>query len=349
MKKVRMTDEEARRILAERTKGVLDPARVRVLLPSAGGPNTPPAALVAAALTKRSADPLHVMFVQAPTRVRDRFAALFRPRPPSVAVDEQLEKIRRLITDAPPLVVRRVENRQVAPAILLEAERGFDVIVLGASHEGHSLGGPVLVDVIEGAPCHVVVVKAGPHGSLQPCRSVLVPFDGGVFARVAVELAVRYAEATGAELTIALISEPRVQLVRPLDSAAVERGPAALAERADDEDVSRISNIFRATELRPNIVRLGYDPVSSAMVREAASGRYDLVMIGAENRAIQHRLFFGHDNERLIRDAPVTVAIVIPNVAFLGKDDRSAIASLQRPHGTPPEGEGTPPRAASSV
>lgn len=86
------------------------------------------------------------------------------------------------------------------------------------------------------------------------------------------------------------------------------------------------------------------------MTAEAESGKYDLVVIGAENRAVQHRLFFGHDNERLIRNATVTVAIAIPNVAFLGKDDPSAIASLQRP-GTPAEGAPAsgPPRAASSA
>jgi hypothetical protein len=39
--------------------------------------------------------------------------------------------------------------------------------------------------------------------------------------------------------------------------------------------------------------------------------------VGSENRAIQHRLFFGRDNERLIREAPVSVAIVVPNVALL--------------------------------
>ena len=82
------------------------------------------------------------------------------------------------------------------------------------------------------------------------------------------------------------------------------------------------------------------------MSEEAASGNYDLVVLGAENRAVQHRLFFGHDNERLIRSAEVTIAIVIPNVAFLSKDDPTAIASLQRPRGTPIEA--APPRPAAT-
>ena len=54
------------------------------------------------------------------------------------------------------------------------------------------------------------------------------------------------------------------------------------------------------------------------MTSEARTGQYDLVILGAENRAIQHRLFFGYDNERLIRATRVPVLVVVPNVARLG-------------------------------
>ena len=46
-----------------------------------------------------------------------------------------------------------------------------------------------------------------------------------------------------------------------------------------------------------------------------AYGHYDLVILGAENRAIQHRLFFGYDAERLLRATRVPVLVVVPNVA----------------------------------
>ena len=41
-----MTDEEQRWIVAEESKGVFDPARVRIILPTAGGPNALEAARV---------------------------------------------------------------------------------------------------------------------------------------------------------------------------------------------------------------------------------------------------------------------------------------------------------------
>jgi nucleotide-binding universal stress UspA family protein len=343
MKKVRVTDDEARRMLAEQTKGVFDPSKVRVLLPTSGGPNTPSAALLAAGLARKSANAVELMFVQRPTLWRERLRALFRPRSQNRQLDEQLPLLLQLLDTGQPPVVRTLANRNAAAAILERARDGFDLIVIGASQRGHSLGGPVLEDVVEGAPCHVVIAKSDPARPPQePFRSLLVPFDGGVFARVAVELAVRYAEATSAAITIAVLGERRLE-----PAGTSEPSSQAPEEPKPEEDLSRISNIFLATEVRPRIVRLVHDPFSSAMSEEAATGKYDLVVLGAENRAIQHRLFFGHDNERLIGEAPATLAIVIPNVAFLSKDDPAAIVSLQRPRGTPLES--TPGRPAGQA
>ena len=89
MKKVRVTEDEARRMIAEQTKGVFDPGKVRVLLPSGGGPNTPGAALLVAGLTRRSANPVELMHVAGPTRCARRLARLFRARAPNTAIDEQ--------------------------------------------------------------------------------------------------------------------------------------------------------------------------------------------------------------------------------------------------------------------
>ncbi len=84
-----------------------------------------------------------------------------------------------------------------------------------------------------------------------------------------------------------------------------------------EAELERVSRIFRAVELRPTILRLTYDPQSDAVNDEASSDRYDLVVIGAENRAIRHRLFFGYSSERLLNNDKVAVAIIVPKVARL--------------------------------
>jgi nucleotide-binding universal stress UspA family protein len=83
------------------------------------------------------------------------------------------------------------------------------------------------------------------------------------------------------------------------------------------EELERISVVFRASRLRPTILHLAYDPRSSAVAQMVEKGSYDLVVLGAENRAIQHRLFFGYENERLIRATRVPVVVVVPHLTKL--------------------------------
>jgi len=321
MRKVRLTAEESQRLLAETAKGTFDPRRVRVLLTSAGGPNALAASILAHGVARRSAHPLQVLSVKAPTSWRDRFKRLLGMGPEYAPHDvsqirRQVVSMQQLVENngAQAAVVRQVEHKSVAAAILDEARKDIDLLFIGASRRGNSLGGSVLEELVRDTPCHLAVVKAGSRS--QPYQSVLVPFDGGVFARVAVELAVRYAEATGAEVTIALLIE-RVPHAGRLSTE--ELTPVVDEVKPSPEvELEQVSRIFRAVEIRPTILRLIHDPQSDAVNGEASSGRYDLVVMGAENRAIRNRLFFGYSSERLLNNDNLAVAIVVPHVARLG-------------------------------
>jgi nucleotide-binding universal stress UspA family protein len=146
-------------------------------------------------------------------------------------------------------------------------------------------------------------------------RRIFVPVDGSVAARLAVDFAHRYAENVGAELTLAVLTERRPQAAAYADVSGTR--PAMELHQTSEEELERISVVFRASAVRPTILRLAYDPFSSAVTNEARTEKYDLVILGAENRAIQNRLFFGYDTERLIRATRVPVIVVVPNVGRL--------------------------------
>jgi nucleotide-binding universal stress UspA family protein len=209
--------------------------------------------------------------------------------------------------------VRQVASRNVADSICEEATKGYDMILVGASQRGSSLGGPVLEDVVEKAPCHVAIIRE--MAPVPHYKSLIVPIDGSLVSRVAAEFAVRYAEVTQARLTLAVTVEQRPQVAAYAEDLATSPEPPP--ELDPDRELERISTVFKASDLKPEVLRLAYDPSSSALVREAANGQYDLVVLGAENRAVQHRLFFGYDKERLIRMSPVAVVIVVPHLRRL--------------------------------
>jgi len=296
MKKVKPTDEESQRMIAEQSKGAFAPDRLRVLLPASNGANFPAAARLAAGVAKRSAHPIEVLHVIAQRGLLERLKGLFRRRGPDPKAEVQA--IERQLKDAGVGgALRQVTHKDVSGAVLEEAHKGCDLIVVGASRRGDALGGPVLEEIVRGAPCHVAIVKAGPPRDAY--KRLLVLFDGTTFARVAVDFAVRCAETLDSELTIAVLPEER-----PMPAEDEEVTAPGSDSRLSPE---RISSVFRATALKPRVVR---------WVENVHDG-HDLVVLGAENRAIQNRLFFGSDNERLISEEKLAVAIVVPNVAQL--------------------------------
>jgi nucleotide-binding universal stress UspA family protein len=227
-----------------------------------------------------------------------------------------------------------------------EAGKGFDIILAGASGGPAKVGGRVLAEVVERAPCHVGIVKAGKEGS--ELERVFVPIDGSSVSRVAAELALRYAEACGAELTLGLLSDRGERAARPkslpdtlpIDTPLPSPAPSSLegtpapppaasdgadeegesaplapadAAAAEDEDLARISAVFRVSKLRPRVVRIDYDEGNGSVAAAIERGGYDLVVLGAENRAVRRHLFFGHENERIIALDTATTIIVIPH------------------------------------
>ncbi len=312
MPRVRMTEEEARRILAAQSTGAFDPTRVRLLLATAGGPNALAGAPLAFGLTRKSSAAVKILHVEAQLSWWRRLARPFARRAPA-SVNDQIEKLRALGGERAPEIAR-ARGPGIAAAICEEARRGCDLILIG-SGEGPSIGGPVVEQVVSAARCHVAILKTpAPAGEY---RRLLVPVDGSIGSRLAVELALRYAEATGAELTLALLTERRPQAAAYADLS----GTHVLAEApaTGDEELARISVVFRASDVKPTVIRLVFDPRSSPVAEAVEKGNYDLVVLGTENRAVQHRLFFGYENERLIRATRVPVLVVVPNLASLAR------------------------------
>jgi Kef-type K+ transport system membrane component KefB/nucleotide-binding universal stress UspA family protein len=313
MPRVRMTEDEALRILASVSKGAFDPQQVRVLLATGGGPNAIAAAPLAFGIAARSDSPVKVVYAEVKTAWWRRLLPQLKKSPPT-NVSQHIEVLKALSGERPP-EIRRASASTVARAICDEARRGHDLIVIG-SGDGASVGGAIVEEVVAQAPCHVAIMKApkdAPAGI--KFTNILVPVDGSVASRTAVELALRYAETSGAALSLAVLTERRPQAAGYTDVSGTHLTPESQTTSA--EELERISVVFRASACKPTILHLTYDPRSNAVSQAVEKGGYDLVVLGAENRAIQHRLFFGYENERLIRATRVPVVVVVPNLASL--------------------------------
>jgi nucleotide-binding universal stress UspA family protein len=311
MPRVRLTADEQQRMLAAQATGLIDKQHVRLLLPTGGGPNALAAAPIAFGLSRESEAPVQILWVEPQTTWRSRLAQAFG-RAPVRDGSAHVEALKAMAVGNVPPAVRKVVAADVSRAICDEAARGTDIILLG-SNEAAGIAGTLIEEVVARAPCHVAIMRA--RRPVPSYRSLFVPVDGSVASRLAVEFAHRYAENTGAELTLAVLTERRPQAAAYADQSGTYAG--AEMRPTTEEELERISVVFRASAQKPSILSLAYDPLSSSVTSEVRTGKYDLVILGAENRAIQHRLFFGYDNERLIRAAAVPVIVVVPNLTKL--------------------------------
>jgi nucleotide-binding universal stress UspA family protein len=263
-----------------------------------------------------------VLFVEAHTNWGQWFSRLFRRDQAGRHIDEHLSQIRALGNGVAP-DVRRVTGASAADCIVEEAQKGFDAILIGASGKGRAVGGKVLADVINGAPCHVVIAREGAPRP-EHFSNIFVPFDGTMVARVAAEFALRYAESVAARLTLAVLTEKRPQAESYVEVTVdtVPDRPSMLSEVSmlppdPEEALARVSPAFRASDVQATLRYLAYDPQHSALTEEIARGGYDLVVTGAENRAVQHRMFFGYENQRVLERCTVTTLIVVPKIGRL--------------------------------
>jgi Kef-type K+ transport system membrane component KefB/nucleotide-binding universal stress UspA family protein len=326
MRRVRMTEEETERMAEDAARGLFDAQRLRVLVPTAGGPNALVAASIALAVARRSAHAVTLLFVDRVASFWGRLASRIRPGIEGKNLASHLDAIKAAAREAgsPEPEVERQAARDVSAAINAVAAKGYDIILTGASGDKHAIRGRKLEELVLGAPCHVVIVKN--RGDAKVFRRLLVPVDGSFSSRAGVEFAVRYAEGAGSEteVTFAIATEqhreePESGLTnlndttplfiprRPRDSLLLSVG--ALAQ----EGLDKLSPVFKATKVKCHLVTTGTGDGASILTR-IANGAFDLLVMGVESRAIHHRLFFGYENERLVEECPIPVALVVAKV-----------------------------------
>jgi Kef-type K+ transport system membrane component KefB/nucleotide-binding universal stress UspA family protein len=332
MKAVRMTEDEAERMAADRARGFFDPAKMRILVPTAGGPNALAAAAIGLRIARRSAHPITVLYVE---RITSWMRRIFRRETEEGQnLGQHLDALRKLaahIKTAEP-DVRRQSNRDVVESIQQESGKGYDLVLVGASQTRRGIRGEKLEKLVGDAPCHVAIVqKRGTSDG--PFSRILVPVDGSFSSRVAVEFAIRYAEGVGDSAVVTLAiegdgdrrigptpSSAQGPVGRPATPAARPRANSLLlmAEAlTTDGGLEKLSPIFKATKVKTRVVvkrAVDGDPNELPILAEANQGTYDLMVLGAENRAIHYRLFFGYENEKILEESRMTVVLLVPKM-----------------------------------
>lgn len=271
----------------------------RILLPTRGGWNSRYAARVIASTFD---DPdVTVLSVSVPAR-RWPWSRGVTGADPSEVVEE-LAGVRHR-------VVRR-RARDPAAAIAREARLGYDLILLGASDDERESPGGLFSTVVDRVlsrvdiPTVVVRFPRGGDGDIPLPSRVLVPVAASRSTRAAEELAYSLVRRSrGTAVALHVVNQPEGQGLMREDPAIT------LGLRAGQELVGTAAAFGeRLGVVVETRVAVAANP-AAAIVEEANRDGFDLVVIGASNRPLSDRPFFGHRVSYIIERSRVPLAIV---------------------------------------
>ncbi len=199
-----------------------------------------------------------------------------------------------------------VESAHAGNAILDEAKKGYDLILLGAAERetgAATLFTPLIDYVVGLSDCPTIVVRARPWRASWSPRRILVPTNGSVAARRAAELA--FALAGGEEdevLLLQVVTSAETEHHLDLTGEVLER-QLTIAHRVVDE----LRQLGELGGVRTHgLVRQG--PVPEKLVLDAALAKeVDLIVVGASVRGRTGQLFLGARVEHILNHAPCPV------------------------------------------
>ena len=210
------------------------------------------------------------------------------------------------------LVKKVVEAPKAADAILDEAQKDYDLLVLGASDgksSSHVLFTPLVDYLVRVAPCTTMVVHGPPFLEAWSPRRILVPTNGTLTARRGGELAFALA-ASGSEevMVLNVVIQDRTSYRQALKVGAIERQLGSAYQIV--QELCTLGESLGARTVAE--VRVGADPEKTILetVQKSAT---DLIILATDLRAGSDRLFLGPNVERVLMHAPCPVIVVNPS------------------------------------
>jgi nucleotide-binding universal stress UspA family protein len=222
--------------------------------------------------------------------------------------DEGLEFLARVRELFPQkhLTVRVAEGTSPSELILTEAEKGYDLVILGATQDSNTrvLFNPMVDYLLRVSPSPTMVIKSYPMPPNWQLRRLLVPTNGAMAARRAAEIAFALAKDPTDEVTILNVT---AQEPSPFDAdGSGFRRQMNSAHGIVDE----LRSLGEAQKVRvASEVRVGSSP-EAAILELAREQKIDLILLGTDLRPGSSRLFLGPRVERILNNAPCPVLVV---------------------------------------
>ncbi len=288
---------DAKRIEREKILGKLPFAKegAKLLVLDAGGPHAQMATHLAAALGNHHEASITIFHARRASaspevdgQLKDRFASL-------KAIAE--------LCGARNVNQRTALGDSIAELILQESRRGYDAIFMGASRLSRHdrLGGSVIREFLAEVSAPVIIARG--YGETMPFKRVLAPTTGAPYSRVAIAVAMLYAQSIQTDVSALYVMENPSMLQGMLS----RRRPTQPGREIIDE----VNDLSKQLELEVDTQIGSGNRPEKVILRAVDDGGFDLLMMGVLYRSVDHRVYFGPKVEQILDSARCAVAVVV--------------------------------------
>jgi Kef-type K+ transport system membrane component KefB/nucleotide-binding universal stress UspA family protein len=189
-------------------------------------------------------------------------------------------------------VIARTRRVASAQAVADEAQKGYDLLIVGIDKTRGPRGGfsPEITRIVDGfeGPLAVAIAGGGLANGNEPIGRILIPINGTDMSRRAAETGFALARSGGSRVSALYVASGRSDGER---RGRTRRGAAMRRnEEAVLKDIAELADRYDArlrTALRVDVA------AEDAILKEASRGGYDLIVLGVSRRPGE-TLFFGN-------------------------------------------------------
>jgi nucleotide-binding universal stress UspA family protein len=188
-------------------------------------------------------------------------------------------------------VVARTRKAANAQTVADEAQKGYDLLIVGIDQTRGTRGGfsPEITRIADGfdGPLAVAIAGGDLANGNEPIRRILIPVNGTDVSRRAAETGFALARSGGSRVSALYVASGRSDGER---RGRIRRGAAMRRnEEAVLKDIAELADRYDA-RLRTALRIDG--AAEDAILKEADRGGYDLIVLGVTRRPGE-TLFFG--------------------------------------------------------
>jgi Kef-type K+ transport system membrane component KefB len=221
-------------------------------------------------------------------------------------VNEFLNQVEPLFGPNTAVSRRIIESSNPVQAVITEAERDYDLVVLGATEmdsTAEALFGGVVDEIVRLAPVSSLIVRGGSIPPGWRPRRIVLPTDGTMASRRAAELAFAVIEPDGMVTVVHVVPKETSAVTAVMADDPANRLEIGHQIAADLRHLGDSFGVATETE-----VRMGPEP-EDAILETARRINADLVVLGTSVRPASQRLFLGPRVERVLASCPCPVVV----------------------------------------